>query len=65
MADGGDGDRNRRLTPKASHSWSHISISSEEQFEATRRRELREYIIPLSVLHLDAADRKVIRIAGR
>ena len=63
MSEQGDGDGRRRAKP--SHSWSHISSGYGEEGEAARRRELKEYMIPISVLQLDPADRKVLRIAGK
>lgn len=66
MAEAGGGDyAKRQLVAKPSHSWSHIASEHEERALANRRRELREYAIPISVLNLDPADRKVIRIAGK
>ena len=46
--------------------WSHLSEAHDADLlsQAVRRRDLKEYLIPLSVLHLDHADRKVMRIAG-
>lgn len=61
MAEGGSGDAKPYTIAKSSHSWSYIP---NEYDESSKRRELREYIIPISVLHLDSADRKVIKIAG-
>lgn len=48
------------------NTWSHISEAYDPDLlsQAVRRKDLKEYLIPLSVLHLDQADRKVIRIAG-
>lgn len=52
------------VTVKSSQSW-HSSIQYEEEIvRAPNRRDLREYTIPIGVLQLDVADRKVIRIAG-
>lgn len=56
-------------TVTSSHSW-HSTIYEEEEevkvrARAPRRRDLREYTIPIGVLQLDFADRKVVRIAGR
>jgi len=53
------------LPVRSAHSWSHITREPDDWAQDHRRRDLREFIIPLSVLHLDPADRKVIRIAGK
>ncbi|XP_067936925.1 alpha-actinin-4-like [Watersipora subatra] len=63
MAEGGGGDAKSRILSKTSHFWSRVSVVYDEKIETIRRRDLRDYTIPISVLNLDAADRKVIQIA--